>query len=100
MDLTITSSEDIPTEVFVKQRISDDDDEFVAVASPEQLESLKLAPGPDTTFYRSSSVQLYATNPDALNWIYTEVQTELELLVANLNALDVPAVPSTTVVIS
>ena len=72
MRLTVTAAYDMPTQVFVKQRIAADgsQDIMAAVASAEQLESLPInEPGPDTSYFRTSSVELRAVNSARLDEI-------------------------------
>ena len=99
MRLTVTAAYDMPTQVFVKQRIAADgsQDIMAAVASAEQLESLPInEPGPDTSYFRTSSVELRAVNSARLDEMYEAVRSEIQLLVRNLDALDNQAVPSAT----
>ena len=97
MDLTVTSADDMPKEIFVKQRFALDDDVFAAIASPAQLEDLPInEPDGVTTYFRTSSVSLVAANQAALDSIYASIVAEVQQLVANLNALDVSAVPDLT----
>lgn len=94
MDLIVTAADDMPKEVFVKQRFAIDDDAFAAVASPSQLEDLPVnEPNGDTSYFRSDAVSLVAVNQVTLEDIYSMVVTEVQQLVLNLNALDVEAVP-------
>jgi hypothetical protein len=94
MDLTVIAADDMPKEVFVKQRFGVDDDRFAAIASPEQLESLPVdAPDTDTSYFRTASVSLVAANQATLEEIYSMVVAEIQLLTANLDALAVSALP-------
>ena len=99
MTLTVTAAYDMPTEVFVKQRLASDgsQDIFAAVASAEQLDALPVdEPGQDSSFFRSNTVTLWALNQAALDDIASIAQWEIKLLIRNLNALDNEAVPSRT----
>ena len=94
MDLTVTAADNMPKQVFVKQRFAIDDDAFAAVASSAQMEDLPVdEPNGDTSYFRSDSVSLVASNQATLEDIYSMVVLEIQQLVANLDALDVAAVP-------
>lgn len=99
MTLTVTAAHDMPAEVFVKQRISPDgsQDVLAAIASAEQMQDLPInAPGGSTSYFRTSSVTVQGLNQAALDQMYLLVQHEIQLLIRNLEALDVQAIPSTT----
>ena len=99
MTLTVTAAYDMPAEVFVKQRLSADgsNDVFVAVASTSQLEDLSVdAPTTGTSFFRSPEVTIRAINPATLDYVFNMVEQEITLLIKNLNALDISAVPGVT----
>ena len=103
MTLTVTSADDMPTEVFVKQRLSADgtQDQFAAIASPAQLEDLLAnEPSGDTSYYRSSTVSFVVANPARLEEIYNQVVAEVQALVYNLNILDLNVTPDTNCVIT
>lgn len=96
MDLVVTAAYDMPAEVFVKQRISEDgsQDITVAVASAEQMESLPAeAPNSDSSFFRTDRASFFALNPAALDEIYQLVNENIALLISNLNALDDQVTP-------
>jgi hypothetical protein len=50
----------------------------------------------DTSYFRTNSVSLVADNQGALDDIYAMVVTDIQQLVADLDALDVVAVPEKT----
>jgi hypothetical protein len=95
MVLTITNSEDIEKEVFVKQRlinfaIDQVEDVFAAVCSPSQLEDLpKNNPSQDSSYFRVNSVELRADSAEGLRAIFTTILTELRNLTKDLEALTI-----------
>jgi len=95
MELTVSAANDMPNEVFVKQRIGEDasTDAFAAVASPEQLESLLLEPAA-TSYFRSAKIKLVAANQAALDEMFDQIAAELQLLILNLTALTTVIAPS------
>lgn len=103
--LEITSSEDIPKEVFVKQRFINYkrdpifDDVFVAVATPVQIEDYdKFAPRENTSFFRDSKIDLISRNIDYLEQVKTSILWELDKLVEEWNALNVLSAETITVI--
>ena len=103
MTLTVTSANDMPLEVFVKQRLAADGsrDNFAAIATPEQLEDLLVdEPHGSTSYFRTSSVVLYSLNKATLDDLYSTIVEEIQLLVANLDALDRLENPPTNCVIT
>lgn len=97
MELTVTTANDMPKEVFVKQRLDTvpPSDDFAAVASASQLEDLPVGgPTSPSSYFRTDSVKLVSSNPATLDEIHGEVNTELQLLIANLDALDKVVSPS------
>lgn len=97
MDLTVLSADSMPTEVFVKQRVSTNpvSDQFAAIASVAQLEDLSAnEPNGESSYFRSASVSFVVINPARLNEIFDAVAEELQQLISNLNALDHVATPS------
>ena len=96
MELTVTSADDMPKAIFVKQRFGDDSttDAFAAIASVAQLEDLpETAPEETTSYFRADSVRITALNQETLDFIYSEILSEIQLLVANLDALENEAGP-------
>ena len=83
---------EMPSEVFILQRINLGDDRFVAVASPTTIEDYPTtAPEDDSSYFRTDTVELVASNQEALESIYNIMVDELQLLISNLNAMDVVA---------
>lgn len=99
--LEVTSSEDIPKEVFVKQRFKDFktlkiDDVFVAVATPVQLEDFPInAPNDKESFFRDFQIDLISRNIDYLNDLVDSILLEVNKLVDECNALNTFATEQT-----
>ena len=103
MELTVTTANDMPKEVFVKQRVDTvpPSDDFAAVCSAAQLEDLQVGgPGGGTSYFRTDSVKLVSANPAVLDSLHAEIVGEIQLLIANLDALDVIVEPSRSLEIS
>lgn len=103
MEVSVTSADNMPKEVFVKQRFGLDasNDTFACIASAVQLEELPInIPGPTTSYFRTDEVSLIALTEDALDAIYEAILVEVEALIANLDALDNVTVETTSTISS
>jgi hypothetical protein len=94
MELEVVSAEDIDKHIFVKQRFRRPDgtfdDRFAAVASPAQLEDLDVnSPREDSTYFRSSKVQLTHTSLVYLDYIWNTIVTDVSMLVEDAAAMSV-----------
>lgn len=92
-DITINSSDNSTKYLLVKQRIvnpdGNNDDTFVAVASPAQIEDLpEKAPVVPESFFRDYQVSLIASDPDKLNEVVQHILTDLQLTLKELVELE------------
>jgi hypothetical protein len=93
MRVEVVSSENIPREVFVMQRlksfVSDSiEDVFAAVATPVQLEDLPVgAPGSDTSYFRTHQVTLVVRTLEGLNAVFDSMLWELNKLCQDMDVL-------------
>ena len=89
------NAEEMPAEVFIKQRLrnfvqDNFTDNFVAVATPTQLEDFPLnSPDAESSFYRVSKIELVGRLPENLDAIFDTLLFEVQKLVQDLNALDI-----------
>ena len=93
MDLTITSSEDTTKFLLVKQRTKKIDgtnnDEFVCVASPAQIEDINEGhPHKDECYFRDNSVSLVSSDPALLSEIFNEILADIQLTLTQLSELE------------
>lgn len=93
VDVSITGANDITTKLFVKQRIlkpeGTTEDNFVAVASPTNLEDFaEDAPLVDSSFFRSNSISLASSDPAFLSSTLETILSELSLLTKQMEILD------------
>lgn len=92
--LEVTNSEDIPKEVFVKQRTKnfvtgEFDDVFVAIATPTQIEDLEVdAPAKGTSYFRTNKIDLVSRNIDYIDLIKDTIMAELDKLVDEWDSLN------------
>jgi hypothetical protein len=98
VDLTINSTNDITAFLFVKERVvkpdGTNDDTFVAVASPSQIEDInESSPGTGTVYFRDKTVSLISTDPQYLNDTVNEILADIQLTVLQMNELDVLTPP-------
>lgn len=92
MSLEVTSSQNITRNIFVKRRLytitGGFNDVFVAIATPEQIESLGvLAPTADTTFFLDSKITLLENTVEYLNAVLQEILQELQNLVIDVELI-------------
>lgn len=92
MTLEIVSAEDIKKACFVKQRLktinNGINDVFVAVCTPAQLEDLpETVPDPDTSYFRTSKIELIAYTLEYLKEIEDAIVDELNKLIRDCAAL-------------
>jgi hypothetical protein len=93
--LEATSSQGMPKEIFVKQRIykagttSGTEDFFAAICTPEQLESLPVgAPELTIGFYRSDKIDVVARTPEMLATIFQDILKEVQNLIEDVEILE------------
>lgn len=93
LDLEITSSENITKYVFVKQRIRNAltnkfDDVFVAIATPDLLESLdQNSPTEVTSYFRDYKISLVGRTLEYINQTFQDILSELQKLVTDVTVL-------------
>lgn len=94
ISLEVYSTENISKNVFIKQRLknfvkNNFDDVFVAIATPAQLEDFDVdSPAADTSFYRTSKIDLISRNAAYLEEVFESVLSELQKLVDDHEALN------------
>ena len=93
MSLAVSTTTNMPAEVFVFQRCTKYDgttvDEFAAVATPTQLEELEVGcPGAGTSYFRMGSVQLTSQSAQELLSVYRQLLQQVNQLCADMDALD------------
>ena len=96
MDLTITSSNDITKYLFVKQRIllpdNTNDDRFVTVANPVQIEDIpQQVPDDGDVYFRDLSVSLVSADPNLLAETRDRILADLQLTISQAEQLDLLA---------
>jgi hypothetical protein len=101
--IEVTSGDSMEKEVFVKQRIPKPNDTFsdvfVAVATPVQMEDLDInSPAEGTSYFRCADVSLVCFSAEYANTVWETIQTEVAMLVKDLNDMETLS-PTTTVVI-
>lgn len=94
VDLTITSSSNITTFLFVKQRISlvdgTYDDTFVTVASPAQIEDIQQqSPAPGEFFFRDNTISLISSDPTLIQTLTNNILSDVQLTIQQSEDLDV-----------
>lgn len=89
------NAQEMPAEIFIKQRLRNFvqdkfEDNFVAVATPTQLEDFPVnSPNADSSFYRVSEIELVGRLPEALDAVFDTLLFEVQKLVQDLNSLDI-----------
>lgn len=80
--------------IFVYQRLRDpltntSNDIFVAIASPEQIESLsKNAPEEGSSYFRLNKVDVVSPDPEYLEYVFENIISEVQKLTTDLDILD------------
>lgn len=95
MTLEITASEDMPKEVFVKQRVrnfttNQFEDTFAAVCTPAQLEDFDVgSPAAGSSYFRASLIDIVSRNLGYLEQVFNSIVGELKKLVQDEESLNI-----------
>lgn len=105
MTLEVTSSQSITKNVFVKQRVrtssNNFNDIFVAIATPNQIETLGVgAPTSDTSYFLDYQICILANTVEYLNSVLEEILQELKNLVTDVELLQNTAEGSVYIITS
>jgi hypothetical protein len=104
MSLEVTSSQNISSNIFVKQRLRTSNncinDVFAAIASPNQLESLGIgSPTADTSYFLDSQITLITNTAEYMGTILQDILSQLQKLTIDVQLLQT-LVPATTYTIT
>lgn len=92
MTITATATDFTTSKVFVKQRVRNPlrntfDDIFVAIASPEQVETLNEdAPATNSSYFRTDSIELVGTTLQYLDTVLDDIKAEVQNLIIDFAA--------------
>ncbi len=103
LQIEATVSDSMEKEVFVKQRIPKSNgqfsDVFVAIATPVQMEDLDVdSPTSDTSYFRTAQIELVCFSAEYANTVWETIQSEVTLLVRDLNDMAILSEDTTVVI--
>ena len=103
LNITVTSSNNIDSHIFVKQRIvradGTFDDTFYTVASPTEMEDLPYSsPNQGNMFFRDSAISLISEDPTLLTDISTHIYSDIQILCQQTDDLSTLSTPETVTI--